>query len=517
MGKKKILTLEDLYNYYSSTSKRSRHFSAKDENSNIFVQVSGNVKFEKDNNDTEGLTKVVLQANHTGINLNGSNISEESAKAALPSFANRPILGYEHMVDGQWEFYDHRMHKEDGELVYDERPIGVVPESAEAHLEYDAEKDKTFVVVNGYLYDEYSHASEIMEREGECYCSVELSIRELSYDAKNKVLNIEDYYYNGVTILGKTPDGDSVMPGMQGANIKLADFMDNNQYSNDMIEMLNEINNKLDQLSINNNSRKEENLMDFEENAEVIETSEAETVEEITETEEVVEEMAETEESTEEEAVTEEQSEETIDTPSEEEKFSKTFEISHEDIRCALYALLMPYEEQDNDWYGISAVYDDCFIYEGWFNESNKYKQGYKKDGDNVSFEGERIHMNVEYLTDSELAALNDMRSNYSEMSDKLAKYEAEPEKMAILDSKDYDFIVDQEEFKVLKTQDGHFDLTVDQVKEKADAILLSYAKSGKVVFLQIEEQSPITVKSIPAQATVIRSRYGGLGKTESE
>lgn len=513
MGKKKILTLEDLYNYYSSTSKRSRHFSAKDENSNIFVQVSGNVKFEKDNNDTEGLTKVVLQANHTGINLNGSNISEESAKAALPSFANRPILGYEHMVNGQWEFYDHRMHTEDGELVYDERPIGVVPESAEAHLEYDAEKDKTFVVVNGYLYDEYSHASEIMEREGECYCSVELSIRELSYDAKNKVLNIEDYYYNGVTILGKTPEGDFVMPGMQDANIKLADFMDNNQYSNDMIEMLNEINNKLDQLSINNNSRKEENLMDFEENAEVVETSEMDTVENTTDTEEVMKETAETEESTEEETVTEEQSEEIVDTPSEETKFSKIFEISHEDIRHALYDLLQIYENQDNDIYYISKVYDDYFIYEGWFNASNIYKQGYSKDGDNVSFEGERVHMNIEYLTDSELANLNEMRSNYSAISEKLAKYEAEPEKMSILEGKCYSAIVDQDDFKALKAQDGHFELSVEQVKEKADAILLNYAKSGKVVFAQFEEKSPITVKPIPAQETVVRSRYGGLGK----
>ena len=36
---------------------------------------------------------------------------------------------------------------------------------------------------------------------------------------------------------------------------------------------------------------------------------------------------------------------------SETPKFSKTFELSHEDIRSALYQLLMPYEEADNDWY----------------------------------------------------------------------------------------------------------------------------------------------------------------------
>lgn len=253
--------------------------------------------------------------------------------------------------------------------------------------------------------------------------------------------------------------------------------------------------------------------MDFEENAEVVETSEMDTVENTTDTEEVMKETAETEESTEEETVTEEQSEEIVDTPSEETKFSKIFEISHEDIRHALYDLLQIYENQDNDIYYISKVYDDYFIYEGWFNASNIYKQGYSKDGDNVSFEGERVHMNIEYLTDSELANINEMRSNYSVISEKLAKYEAEPEKISILENECYNAIVDQDDFKALKAQDGHFELSVEQVKEKADAILLNYAKSGKVVFAQFEEKSPITVKPIPAQETVVRSRYGGLGK----
>ena len=40
MKKKRLLTLEDLYNYYSSNSKSS-HFSAKDNNDNIVVQVNG--------------------------------------------------------------------------------------------------------------------------------------------------------------------------------------------------------------------------------------------------------------------------------------------------------------------------------------------------------------------------------------------------------------------------------------------------------------------------------------------
>lgn len=259
--------------------------------------------------------------------------------------------------------------------------------------------------------------------------------------------------------------------------------------------------------------------MDFETEAQVMEAPVDDTSVEETNIElnEITEETAEVEASTEDVVIAEDQSEERTDTPSEDEKFSKTFEISHEDIRYALYTLLADYENQDNEWYLISAVYDDSFIYESMFNKDHKYKQNYAKNENNISFDGERVHMNVEYLTDSELISLNEMRSNYSALSEKLAKYESEADKLAILDSDDYASIAELEEFKLLKTQEGHFDLSVEQVKEKADAILLNYAKSGKVVFSQLEEKSSVTVKPIPAQASVIRSRYGGLGKKETE
>ena len=41
---KRLLTLNDLYNYYSST-KQTTHFSSSKENENIVVQVQGHIKF----------------------------------------------------------------------------------------------------------------------------------------------------------------------------------------------------------------------------------------------------------------------------------------------------------------------------------------------------------------------------------------------------------------------------------------------------------------------------------------
>ena len=69
MKKKRLLTLEDLYNYYSSNSKSS-HFSAKDNNDNIVVQVNGNVNFSDDKRNIEGFLPVILHACHTEKNIN---------------------------------------------------------------------------------------------------------------------------------------------------------------------------------------------------------------------------------------------------------------------------------------------------------------------------------------------------------------------------------------------------------------------------------------------------------------
>ena len=200
---RRLLTLDDLYDYFVANKMDSFHFNAAESHQSVVVQVDGSLSFKKTEKDTEALMPVVLQSCHIGNNRNKSAISEKSMKAALPSFANRPIMGYIHEVDGQPQFYTHNMHiDENDEIVYDEYPVGVIPESGNPHLEYDEEKDKTYVVVNGYIFEEYSKAAEILRREEKCSCSVELSILELSYDSKAKVLNLESFYFSGVTILG---------------------------------------------------------------------------------------------------------------------------------------------------------------------------------------------------------------------------------------------------------------------------------------------------------------------------
>jgi hypothetical protein len=524
MAKKRLLTLTDLYNYYYSTS-NSCHFSSDRDNENIVVQVEGKITFKKSDKDTEGLKGVHLQACHIDENINGSNIKEAVMTAALPSFSNRPILGYIHEVNGQPEFYGHNMHlDDDGNVVYDEVPIGIIPESCDAKLVYDKDKDKTYVEVNGYIFEEYSKAAEILEREQECSVSVELSIRELSYDAKNKYLDIEDFFFSGVTILGKTDEGDVVKPGMSGSNIKLADFSkeNNSMFSENekLVEVLEKLNTTLSNFQIDNNQGKEETEVG---NEEIFE----EVTEEVTETtEEVVEEVTEevNEESTEEVTVTEEISEETTEeTPEvvveevseqfeQKENFVRTYEISHDDIRWGLYNLLSVYEDADNEWYYICAVYDTYFVYENWSGDKI-YGQAYTKDGDNVDFDGDRYNLHRELLTDSEYVELCSMRANYSAIESQLKEYQAKEEtaqKDALFISEDYSSISDKEEFKALA--ENHAEFSVDELKSKLDAIILDYAKKGGLNFSAEPEKKTVGMTRLPIQTKGNKkSRYGSL------
>lgn len=531
MAKKRLLYIEDLYDFYSNKYKRSTKFSAEKTGEPLVVQVHGRINFDESDKNKDGLLPVHLQSCHTDLNVNGSNIESSVMEAALPSFSNRPILGYIHKVttdenpEGQWEFYSHNMHEdENGDVVYDEYPIGIIPESCNAQLVYDEEKKKTYCEVDGYIFEEYSKAAEILQREEECSVSVELSIRELSYDAKQKFLNIEDFWFSGVTILGKTPQGNEVKPGMTGSNIKLADFSSKNNslfedYESKMVELQARIENletacfnkeqnssvrtlskeggnkesmtKFEELLAKYNKTVEDVTFDYSElSDEELEAKFAEVFGEDNNTdgdnsgdntanEPSNDNEGDGENTTEPEGTTD------GDNEGEGQNFenmTKTFEISHDDIRYALYNLLSSYEDADNEWYYITGVYDSYFVYESW-DGGKIYGQKYTKDNDNVSFDGERYNLHKEYLTDSEYTEIQDMRSNYSSVVEELNTYksaEVYADKMTVFDDEAYSEYLDTDEFKALMSEDSVNKYSKEELSEKADATLGKLVKKNK-------------------------------------
>ena len=161
---------------------------------------------------------------------------------------------------------------------------------------------------------------------------------------------------------------------------------------------------------------------------------------------------------------------------------SVSFEISHEDIRGALFNLIGVYEEEDNEWYWITNVYDDYFIFENW--DGNKlYKQSYSVDGDNEALSGDRQEVFKMILTESEKLAIEKMREDYASLE---AKYnelktfkdnydaaELKAKKDAIFARSEYSVLAENEAFKTLVADAEKY--SVDEVEAKAKAIFADY------------------------------------------
>lgn len=204
---------------------------------------------------------------------------------------------------------------------------------------------------------------------------------------------------------------------------------------------------------------------------------------------------------------------------SENETFVRSFELSHEDIRCALYALLLPYEEADNEWYYISDVFDSYFVYESWSGKI--YGQEYVKDDEVVSFEGERYELFKELLTASEKAELEAMRSNYAAISEKLKVYEdaeIEAKKVELLNADDYASVRKDEAFAELVKD--HANISYEELQLKCDQIILDAVKSGKYSAVSSADEPAATSKKQFANPSVKKtkpSRYGKLFTKEND
>ena len=485
---KQILTLDSLYQFFVQQNKNV-NFSSKDTKTPIVVTVPGT--FAKEEEEMPGLLQLKLKVCHTDLNRNGSFISKENMEKGMPTLKYRPILAYIHeLEDGTKDFYAHNMEiieNEDGEaeINYIEKQVGCFT-ADEPWLEYDKEMDKTYVMAYAVIPETYTEAADIIRRKNGTKVSCELVINELSYNAKEKYLDLTDFYFSGCALLGCDEYGNEIDEGMLGSRADIADFCHKEPvltYQDKLIETLEKLNVTLS--SFNKSDSKEggdEEMDNFENEVveEVVETEVEETVVEVNEVEEteVVEETQTEETSTSEDGDFEETE---VEEPAVEEKFTKTFtvELSHDDIRWALYNLIAQYDEEDNDYYGIRAVYDNYFIMCGWVN-NKLYKVGYEVDGENVSLVGERQEVFELIVTESEKIAIEKMREDYAALEQKyneLVQFKADTEAAALQAKKDaifadakYAQVVNTKAFKKLVEESANY--SVEECAQKADEIL---------------------------------------------
>ena len=63
--------------------------------------------------------------------------------------------------------------------------------------------DKTYVVATAAIPEEYTKTADIIRAKGgTTKVSCELSIYSMSFNAKEKYLELEDFRFNGCTLLG---------------------------------------------------------------------------------------------------------------------------------------------------------------------------------------------------------------------------------------------------------------------------------------------------------------------------
>ena len=519
----KILTLDDLYQFFVEQNK-TVNFSSKDSGTPIIVTTNG--FFETNESDMPEMLKLELKVCHTDTNRNGSHISTENMEKAMPTLKYRPILAYIHeLEDGTKDFYAHNIEiieHEDGEaeINYIEKQVGCFT-ADDPWLKYDEENDKTYVHAYAVIPEGYTEAADIIRRKGGTKVSCELIIHELSYNAKEKYLDLTDFIFGGCTLLGCDEQGNEIGEGMLGSRADISDFCHKEPaytYQEKLIKTLEKLNVVLE--SFNNNSEEkggiemnkfEELLAKYGKTAEEV-TFEIEGLSD----EELEEKFKEAFEDDNDESKLDDDDEsdsenddgdnsddeeEPITTEEEacgkkkkkkcsidsDGNMSVSFEISHEDIRGALFNLIGVYEEEDNEWYWITNVYDDYFIFENW--DGNKiYKQSYSVDGDNVTLSGDRQEVFKMILTESEKLAIEKMREDYASLEAKYNElktfkdnYDAavlKSQKDAIFARSEYSVLADDEAFKTLIADAEKF--SVDEVEAKAKAIFADYViKTG--------------------------------------
>ena len=569
---KQILTLDNLYQFFVEQN-QTVNFSSKESGQPIVVRTNG--LFETSETDMPGMLKLELKVCHTETNRNGSHISKENMEKAMPTLKYRPILAYIHeLEDGTKDFFAHNIEiveNEDGEseVVYVEKQVGCFT-ADDPWLKYDKKKDKTYVHAYAVIPEGYTEAADIIRRKNGTKVSCELVINELSYNAKEKYLDLTDFYFGGTTLLGVDEEGNEIGEGMLGARADIKDFCHEEPqyaYQDKMIEVLEKLNVTLSNFNNSNTIQKGGNEMNkFEELLEKYGVTADDITFEIEglSDEELETKFVEAFDGDDGEGASADEGEGSDDGDGssdgddcsedgegasdgddtsddgdagdagdaddgasdddngsqEPEKFTKIFtvELSHDDIRNALYTLIRQYENDDEYFY-IREVFDSYFVMQDWWN--NKiYKQNYAVDGESVSLNGDRIEVFEILVTKEEKDALDALKENYAALElqynelktfkDNFDAAELKAQKDAIFSQEAYAVLTEDEAFKALIADAEQF--SVEEVATKAKSIFADYViKTGEFSAKEEAKKSKTMGLNFDVKKDKKKKAYGNL------
>lgn len=170
----------------------------------------------------------------------------------------------------------------------------------------------------------------------------------------------------------------------------------------------------------------------------------------------------------------------------------KEFALSLDEINCALYMLVNQMYGDEDTYYGVQVFEDNTLIMIDYWN-NKAFRQTYSRDKDNFSLVGDRIAVKQVWLTDEEEKALNEMKANYSSISEKLASYQAvelHAEREAVLADESYANYLETESFKTLKENIDTY--SVEDLKTACELAFAKEVRKNVSTFSAKEETKPV-------------------------
>ena len=498
---KQILTVEDLVQFCKN--QKIKRFDANEFGKQICVKVNNIATFEEESDvSNDGFMHLLFKVCHAGENRNYSNISKENLEKYKDTIKYRPVLASIITSPDDASVLDFNSHDieidDNGNPIYIEKQVGCFT-ADEPFLQYDEQNDKTYLMAHAVIPEEYTASADIIRRKGGTKVSCEIAIDTMNYNEDTGILDIIDFSFLGCCLLG-----DHVTEGMAGARAdieSIADFSAENnsvtanaEFNNTLVETLKKLNETLDKFNNKSPDEKggEDAMNKFEELLELygLEESEIEFEVEGLSDEDLeaafTEAFGDAEEFKKKKKCSEENSEGDDDFAGCGKKKKRCsvnaeagtveFEMSHDDVRMALYSLLeSSWDENSYSW--ICEVYDNYFVYQKeTYSDSgykcNYYKQNYSKNNDNVELSGDAVEVFSAFVTESEKTALDMMRTQYDELKkfhDDTITAQDQAKKDAILNDEKYSEIADTEQFAELKKDAAKF--SVEELETKAKLI----------------------------------------------
>lgn len=222
-------------------------------------------KIDDINDESKRFIKVKIWLLHLGQNFNGSVFEKEVVDKAIPTLQYVPIVGFikdNGDKNNTEDFSDHHyiiVKTENGkELKYVGSAYGVILSSEDNNAHYeerlcDDGETRTFLVVDGIMWDMFDDSAEIMKRDIVKSHSMELWDDEDSYDGyedENGLFHFTKFSFRAACILG-----DKYSPAMINSTVEV-------QFTvSDFIKRIQEeLNNKyMEFTKINSNSTQNQN------------------------------------------------------------------------------------------------------------------------------------------------------------------------------------------------------------------------------------------------------------------